>query len=54
MPTTRTWFATGNDRYKLATMWGHAYYIHYRNARPKYVEAFWHPVNWEFVASNMK
>jgi superoxide dismutase, Fe-Mn family len=32
----------------------HAYYIDYRNARPKYVEAFWNLVNWDFVASNMK
>ena len=35
-------------------VWEHAYYIDYRNARPKFVEAFWNIVNWDFVASNMK
>ena len=31
-------------------VWEHAYYIDYRNARPKYVEQFWNLVNWHFVA----
>ncbi|MBX2857280.1 MAG: superoxide dismutase [Fe] [Cellvibrionaceae bacterium] len=33
-------------------LWEHAYYIDYRNARPKYMEAFWALVNWEFVNKN--
>lgn len=33
-------------------VWEHAYYIDYRNARPKYLEKFWSIVNWEFVADN--
>lgn len=33
-------------------VWEHAYYIDYRNLRPKYVENFWSLVNWDFVAKN--
>jgi superoxide dismutase, Fe-Mn family len=33
-------------------VWEHAYYIDYRNARPKYLETMWEKINWEFVASN--
>lgn len=35
-------------------VWEHAYYIDYRNARPKYIESFWRLINWEFVHSNLQ
>ncbi|MHA7881008.1 MAG: superoxide dismutase [Saccharospirillum sp.] len=42
------------DKTPLLTvdLWEHAYYIDYRNARPKYLEAFWKLVNWEFAGEN--
>ncbi|MBT4989488.1 MAG: superoxide dismutase [Rickettsiales bacterium] len=40
----------------LATMdvWEHAYYIDYRNARPKYMETFLsNLINWDFANANL-
>ena len=33
-------------------VWEHAYYIDYRNARPKYLETIWDKINWGFAAAN--
>lgn len=33
-------------------VWEHAYYVDYRNARPKYLEEIWKLINWDFVSAN--
>lgn len=35
-------------------LWEHAYYIDYRNARPKYVETFFGLANWDFASKNFE
>ena len=45
---------TGADKPLLTVdVWEHAYYIDYRNARPKFLETFLnHLANWDFAARN--
>ena len=36
-------------------VWEHAYYLDYRNARPKYIETFLESlINWDFALENLK
>ncbi|MDQ6959704.1 MAG: Fe-Mn family superoxide dismutase [Mariprofundaceae bacterium] len=43
----------GNTPLLAIDVWEHAYYIDYRNARPKYLESIWDIINWDAVARNL-
>ena len=40
----------GKEPILTVDVWEHAYYVDYRNERPRFVEGFWNVVNWDFVA----
>ena len=53
MGAAGTPLTTGDKALLTIDVWEHAYYIDYRNARPKYVETFIASLaNWDFAAAN--
>ena len=53
MGAAGTPLTTGDKPLLCIDVWEHAYYIDYRNARPKFVETFLNSlVNWDFAAKN--
>ena len=40
----------GKEPLLTIDVWEHAYYIDYRNERPRFVDGFWAKANWEFAA----
>jgi Fe-Mn family superoxide dismutase len=46
-------FAAGKTCVLTIDVWEHAYYVDYRNARPKYIEEYWKLVNWDFANKNL-
>jgi Fe-Mn family superoxide dismutase len=53
MGAAGTPLTTGDKALLCIDVWEHAYYIDYRNLRPKFVENFLnHLVNWDFAAKN--
>jgi len=48
-----TTLTTGDKALLTIDVWEHAYYVDYRNARPKFVETFLnHLANWRFAEAN--
>lgn len=53
MGAAGTPLTTGDKALLCVDVWEHAYYIDYRNLRPKFVETFLnHLVNWRFAEAN--
>jgi Fe-Mn family superoxide dismutase len=53
-PNAETPLTTSAKPLITIDVWEHAYYIDYRNARPKYIDTYLdHLVNWDFANANL-
>lgn len=50
----QTPMTSGSHALLTVDVWEHAYYIDYRNERPRFLNAFWSLVNWDFAEQNFK